>query len=124
MQPQYFTGARAGVGVGVSGGYTPYQQIKNTVYSNVSGDLTFIRNRSHDSSQSDNRGASSSGSIGRYQNRSAPYPPQYNAGPAFPMLPPANYPHRYNYLCHIGWVYVFYVGHVDRIDYMKPSSIL
>jgi hypothetical protein len=19
------------------------------------------------------------------------------------------------YLCHIGWVYVFYVGHVDRI---------
>jgi hypothetical protein len=23
-----------------------------------------------------------------------------------------------------GWVYVFYVGHVDRIDYMKPFSIL
>jgi hypothetical protein len=28
------------------------------------------------------------------------------------------------YLCHIGWVYVFYVGHVDRIDYMKSFSIL
>jgi chromosome segregation ATPase len=26
-------------------------------------------------------------------------------------------------LCHIGWVYVFYRGHVDRIDYMKPFSI-
>jgi hypothetical protein len=29
-----------------------------------------------------------------------------------------------HYLCLIGWVYVFYVGHVDRIDYMKPFSIL
>jgi hypothetical protein len=29
-----------------------------------------------------------------------------------------------HYLCNIGWVYVFYVGHVDGIDYMKPFSIL
>jgi hypothetical protein len=29
-----------------------------------------------------------------------------------------------HYLCLIGWVYVFYVGHVDRIDYMKLFSIL
>jgi membrane-bound acyltransferase YfiQ involved in biofilm formation len=29
-----------------------------------------------------------------------------------------------DYLCLIGWVYVFYLGHVDRIDYMKPFSIL
>jgi hypothetical protein len=29
-----------------------------------------------------------------------------------------------HYLCLIGWVYMFYVGHVDRIDYMKPFSIL
>jgi hypothetical protein len=29
-----------------------------------------------------------------------------------------------HHLCLIGWVYVFYVGHVDRIDYMKPFSIL
>jgi WD40 repeat protein len=28
-----------------------------------------------------------------------------------------------HYLCHIGWVYVFYVGHVDRTDYIKPFSI-
>jgi hypothetical protein len=26
------------------------------------------------------------------------------------------------YLCLIGWVYVFYVGHVDRVVYMKPFS--
>jgi hypothetical protein len=25
-------------------------------------------------------------------------------------------------LCHIDCVYVFYVGHVDRIVYMKPFS--
>jgi hypothetical protein len=29
-----------------------------------------------------------------------------------------------HYLCLIGWVHVFYVGHVDRIDYIKPFSIL
>jgi hypothetical protein len=29
-----------------------------------------------------------------------------------------------HYLFHIGWVYVFYVRHIDRIDYMKPFSIL
>jgi hypothetical protein len=28
------------------------------------------------------------------------------------------------YLCHIGGVYVFYVGHVERIDYMQPFSML
>jgi hypothetical protein len=27
-----------------------------------------------------------------------------------------------HYLCLIGWVYVFYVGHVDRVVYMKPIS--
>jgi hypothetical protein len=29
-----------------------------------------------------------------------------------------------HYLCHIDWVYVIYVKHVDRIDYMEPFSIL
>jgi DNA repair protein RAD50 len=29
-----------------------------------------------------------------------------------------------HYLCLIGWVYVFYVGHVDIIDYMKLFSVL
>jgi hypothetical protein len=29
-----------------------------------------------------------------------------------------------HFLCHIGWVNVIYVGHVDRIDYTKPCSIL
>jgi hypothetical protein len=27
---------------------------------------------------------------------------------------------RVRYFCHIRWIYVFYVGHVDGIDYMKP----
>jgi hypothetical protein len=29
-----------------------------------------------------------------------------------------------HYLCLIGWVYVFYVGHVERIDYIRPFFIL
>jgi hypothetical protein len=27
-----------------------------------------------------------------------------------------------HYLCLIGWVYLFYVGHVDGVVYMKPFS--
>jgi hypothetical protein len=29
-----------------------------------------------------------------------------------------------HYLCLIGWVYVFYVGHIERTDYMESFSIL